>query len=402
MKHIIIIGAGIVGLATAKHLAERTTSKITVVDTEKEIALHQTGHNSGVIHSGLYYKPGSLKAENCVQGRKMLIDYCDQKSIPYELCGKVVVACNQKEEASLDTLIERSHLNGLTPCRTLLPQDIKEIEPHCSGTKGLYVPDTGIVDYKLVAEHYKQDIIQNGGEIKLNFQVAGIQQNNSFRLISTKGDILESSYIINCAGLYSDRVARMCNLNPGVQIVPFRGEYYKLTDSKKHLVNHLIYPVPNPEFPFLGVHFTRDTHGDIEAGPNAVLAFKRTGYKFKDISIPDLLETLTYSGFWKMVSKYWDTGLYEMKRSLSKRAFTEALQKLIPELKEEDIVSAGAGVRAQALDPHGKLIDDFKIIQSNNMIHVLNAPSPAATSSLSIGQKILQLANSQFNLSSIK
>lgn len=395
---IVIIGAGIVGLATAKKLSEYSKQKILVVEAEPKIAQHQTGNNSGVIHAGLYYKPGSLKAKNCVEGRKLMIDYCENKGIPFDKCGKVVVATEESELKALSTLKERSLANGLTECKELNSEEIKEHEPHCIGIAGLYVPDTCIVDYKIVAENYKNDIQESDVNIILNSRVIAIEEGaNEINIEFEQHNTIKTKHIINCAGLHSDHITKMCGLKHDTMIIPFRGEYYEIIKSKRHLVNNLIYPVPNPEFPFLGVHYTRRIDHSIEAGPNAVLAFKREGYKKTDFSFSDMTEVLTFPGFWKMATKYWSVGLNEMKRSYSKIAFTESLQKLIPSIQDSDIVSAGAGIRAQAVDRSGKLLDDFKIIESKNMIHVLNAPSPAATASLSIGKHIAQRASKLFN-----
>jgi len=395
---ITIIGAGIVGLATVLHLSKNPKLKIAVLETENEIARHQTGHNSGVIHSGLYYKPGSSKAINCVKGRNALYTFCEENNIKHERCGKLVVATNKNELTSLETLYQRGEQNGLKGIKKLSEEEIKEYEPNINGIAGLLVPETGIIDYSEVCKVYMEHIKKAGNEILLNTKFTGLQKRtDSLILKTTKGEIT-SKNIINCAGLYSDRVARLCGVNPKVKIIPFRGEYYELVAEKADMINNLIYPVPDPKFPFLGVHFTRMVHGGVEAGPNAVLAFKREGYLKSDFSFKDTLETFSYPGFWILVAKYWYTGFGEMYRSASKRAFVKALRVLLPSLKEEDVVSAGSGVRAQALAKNGKLLDDFNIVQTKNMIHVLNAPSPAATASLAIGESIAKLALTNFNI----
>lgn len=390
---IIIIGGGIVGLATANRLQTKFPKKsILVLEKEKTLASHQTGNNSGVIHSGLYYKPGSLKAKNCIEGYHQLIDFCEKKEIPYEITGKIVVASNQEQIPLLEGLYKRGAENGLDGLKMLSLSEMKEYEPHVWGLKGMFVPQTGIVDYKLVAEKIGEDFVEQGGTIRLGEKVEKITQGNSINIIETSLSTFEGKMIINCAGLYSDKMAQLSQKNPiDVKIIPFRGEYYQLKPEKEYLVNNLIYPVPDPNFPFLGVHFTRMKKGGVEAGPNAVLAFQREGYKKTAINFSELAETLSWPGFQKVASKYYKTGLGEMYRSFSKSAFTKALQVLIPEIQEADLIEGGAGVRAQACDRNGGLLDDFSIIQNKNSIHVLNAPSPAATSSLSIGKTIADL-----------
>ncbi|MCX2746088.1 L-2-hydroxyglutarate oxidase [Mangrovivirga sp. M17] len=394
---IIIIGGGIVGLATAYQLSiKKKGLKIAVLEKEDQLALHQTGNNSGVIHSGLYYKPGSLKAKNCVGGYKMLLDFCDQNEIKYELCGKVVVATDEFQLSQLDVLRDRGAKNGLEGILKLNESELKEYEPHVSGIAGLYVPQTGIIDYKEVANKYAELFKKNGGEIHLNAKVENIILKGGERILNTNKGDFKTNVIVNCAGLYSDKVAKMTGQKMNVKIIPFRGEYYELKPEKHHLVKNLIYPVPDPNFPFLGVHFTRMINGGIEAGPNAVLAFEREGYSKTDINVAELLESLTWPGFIKVASKYWKTGFGEMYRSFSKSAFTKALQKLMPELKEEDLMPGGAGVRAQACDKNGGLIDDFLILESEGVVNVCNAPSPAATSSLSIGDVVSDKILDQF------
>jgi len=395
---ITIIGGGIVGLATALTLKNTNPLlNILLLEKEDELAKHQTGNNSGVIHSGLYYKPGSLKATNCIHGYHLLIDFCRQNEIPFELCGKIVVATESKELPLLETLFVRGQQNGLQNLKKLTQAELLEYEPHVAGIAGIFVPQTGIVDYKIVAEKYGQRIQEKGGKINLGERVLDIQSSEDKSVVITQKSSYTTRLVINCAGLYSDKVARMTVPELNVKIIPFRGEYYKLKKEKEYLVKNLIYPVPDPNFPFLGVHFTRMAKGGVEAGPNAVLAFKREGYKKSDISFSELGETLAWPGFQKVASKYWRTGFGEMYRSFSKAAFTKALQKLIPEIQESDLTEGGAGVRAQACDRNGGLVDDFMILEEKKVINVCNAPSPAATSSLAIGETVSKLALSRFN-----
>lgn len=395
MYDIIIIGGGIVGLATALQLKEaRPPLKVLVLEKEKRVAEHQTGHNSGVIHSGLYYKPGSLKATNCIRGYRMLLDFCDRENIPYDLCGKIVVATRPEEVPILHGLYERGIQNGLVGNRKITFEEMREIEPHVKGLEGIWVPYTGIIDYKAVSEKYARRIKELGGEIRLGEKVTQVRTVNGRAQINTeKGGEYKTRLIVNCAGLYSDKVAQLTqDESVKVRIIPFRGEYYKLKPEKEHLVKNLIYPVPDPNFPFLGVHFTRMIEGGVEAGPNAVLAFRREGYGKLDIDLKEFGETLAWPGFRKVAAKYWQTGLGEMYRSFSKAAFTKALQELIPEIQANDLEPGGAGVRAQACDYDGGLLDDFAILESPTAINVVNAPSPAATSSLSIGQTVSERA----------
>jgi len=395
---IAIIGAGIVGLATALHLSKSGKTKIVIIEAEDEVARHQTGNNSGVIHSGLYYKPGSSKAKNCVKGREQLYRFCQENDIKHERCGKLVVATSEKEKPMLQNLYEKGIANGLQGIKKLTAEQIPEYEPHVKGEAALLIPETGIVDYKEVSRVYKEKIINAGNEILLKHTFIDLKRDKTDLVLSTTQGEIRSKYLINCAGLFSDRVAKKCAVASDVRIVPFRGEYYELIPQKEYLINNLVYPVPDPSFPFLGVHFTRMVNGGVEAGPNAVLAFKRTGYLKSDFSLKDFWETMTYPGFLKLAAKYWYTGFGEFYRSFSKKAFVKALQKLLPELQDDDITIGGAGVRAQALARNGQLIDDFKIEQSDRMIHVLNAPSPAATASLSIGETISNMAYKHFEL----
>lgn len=397
MKYdVIVVGAGIVGLATALRLKQsKPELKIIIIEKEAKVAAHQTGNNSGVIHSGIYYKPGSLKAKNCIDGYHLLLAFCDEHKVPYELCGKIIVATSESELAALENIYNRGIENGLTGLRYIDESEIKALEPHTAGIKGIIVPQTGIVDYKVVAGKYAEVFQKLGGELRLNTKVEGVKSDGKEITVSTTNGNIDCRLIINCAGLYCDKIAAYSIPDLQVKIVPFRGEYYSLKEDKRKLVKNLIYPVPDPNFPFLGVHFTRRIDGEIEAGPNAVLAFQREGYKKSQINLAELFEIFGWKGFRKVAVKYWKTGLGEFWRSYNKQAFTHALQKLLPEIKKEDLVPGGAGVRAQACDKEGGLIDDFYIQELPGQIHVLNAPSPAATSSLSIGNKIAELAIKQ-------
>ena len=393
---ITIIGGGIVGMAAAMALSKNSKLKIAVIEAESGLARHQTGNNSGVIHSGLYYKPGSLKAQNCVEGRQALYRFCEQHNIAHDRCGKVVVATRQDEIPNLNELERRGKANGLIGLKRLSSEEIKEYEPHVNGIDGLYVPETGIVDYTQVTEAYARLVKEAGNDILLDTRFKGLVKKDRELVLETNQNPIHTKNLINCAGLHSDRVAKKCGVDPQLKIVPFRGEYYELKPDKHHLVRNLIYPVPDPSFPFLGVHFTRMIHGGVEAGPNAVLAFKREGYTKFSFSLRDTAETFTYPGFLRLAGKYMRTGLGEFYRSFFKNAFVKALQRLIPEITADDIVPGGAGVRAQALEKNGALVDDFRIVQAEHMVHVLNAPSPAATASISIGEKIAALALESF------
>jgi L-2-hydroxyglutarate oxidase len=362
-----------------------------VLEKENVVANHQTGNNSNVIHSGIYYKPGSLKAKNCIHGYNLLLDFCQQYDVPHNICGKVIVATAENELPLLKNIFDRGQQNGLQNLKMLNASELREYEPHVAGIAGIHVPQTGIVDYRVVAEKYAEVLRQKGGEIKLGEKVVDIRFSSNAAEVITPKATYSSKLVVNCAGLYSDKIARLTSQNVNVKIIPFRGEYYKLKKEKEYLVKTLIYPVPDPNFPFLGVHFTTMVGGGVECGPNAVLAFKREGYKKSHINLAELGETLAWPGFRKIVSKYWRTGFGEMYRSYSKRAFTEALQKLLPEIKEEDLIEGGAGVRAQACDRTGGLLDDFMILEEKLAINVCNAPSPAATSSLSIGETVAEL-----------
>ncbi len=395
---IAIVGGGIVGLATGmKILKSRPDLKIALFEKENQLAKHQTANNSGVIHSGLYYKPGSLKATNCINGYHELVTFCKEEKIPFEITGKVVVATREEQKPLLDTLLARGLQNGLIGTRKITLEELKEYEPYCTGVAAIHVPQTGIVDYFQVALAYGRKIMQQGGAIFLEHKVLEINQKEGINFIETSKGEFKAKLVINCAGLYSDKVARMNDeAIDDVKIIPFRGEYYKLKKDREYLVKNLIYPVPDPNFPFLGVHFTRMKKGGVEAGPNAVLAFRREGYKKSQINLAELAETLAWPGFQKVAGKYWKTGFGELYRSFSKAAFTKALQELIPEIQESDLVEGGAGVRAQACDRTGGLLDDFAIRESSFAINVLNAPSPAATSSLSIGGTVSEMALKRF------
>ena len=396
---IAIIGGGIVGMATAMALVNQSKASVVVLEAEDHLAAHQTGHNSGVIHSGLYYKPGSLKARNCVEGRELMYQFCEEHGIAHDNCGKLVVATSEKELPALDRLEERGHANGLTGLQRLNSlAELREIEPHVNGIAGLHVKQTGIVDYKAVTDTYGNIVREKGGEICLNSRVNKVERQADEIVLETVSGEIHARNLINCGGLQSDRVARMCGVDPKLQILPFRGEYYEIAHERQSLVRNLIYPVPDPQFPFLGVHFTRMIQGGVEAGPNAVLAFKRHGYSKWEISIKDMATYGFYSGFWHMAWKHWKMGMGEFYRSYNKRAFVKALQRLLPELGMDDVHASGSGIRAQALEPNGQLVDDFRIVEGEKMVHVLNAPSPAATASISIGRAIAQMAFKNFKI----
>ena len=385
---VVIIGGGIVGCATAMALLRRNALSLAIVEKEADVGTHQSGHNSGVIHAGLYYKPGSLKATLCTSGRLALVRFCDERKISWEPCGKLVIATRPEQLPRLDELERRGRENGLTGIVRLNADEIREHEPHAAGLAGLHVPETGIVDYARVTAAYADEVRRRGGDVRTFTRVLGIVRDGPEIVVETTRGELRTRCLVNCAGLHSDRIARMAGMNPALRIVPFRGEYYELVAARRSLVRSLIYPVPNPAFPFLGVHFTRRIDGAVEAGPNAVLALKREGYTKGSLSIPDALGTLSFAGFRKMAARHWKVGLGEMWRSLSKRAFVAGLAELVPAVREDDLVPAGAGVRAQAVLPDGTVVDDFHIEEGRGMIHVLNAPSPAATASISIGEAI--------------
>ncbi|MDN4522997.1 L-2-hydroxyglutarate oxidase [Fictibacillus fluitans] len=390
MYDFCVIGGGIVGLSTAMTLLnQHPKSKVLIVEKEKEWASHQTGHNSGVIHSGIYYKPGSYKARFAREGSKAMVEFCQKHDIQHEICGKVIVATSPEELPLLENLYDRGLQNGINVQKINDSSQLKVFEPHVEGLAAIRVLEAGIVNYKQVAETFAKIIANHGGDLRLQTKVMNINHGANGIEIETSKGTFHTRFLINCAGLQSDRMARLEQVKTGIKIVPFRGEYYELKPEKRSLVKNLIYPVPNPNFPFLGVHFTRMIDGSVEAGPNAVLSLKREGYTKSDIDLKDLAEVLTYPGFWKIASKYWKNGLEEMIRSFSKKAFVKGLQKLVPEITEKDIEPAPAGVRAQALKADGTLVDDFHIIYGQNTVHVCNAPSPAATASLQIGKAIV-------------
>lgn len=389
---VLIIGGGVIGTATAMALTAQHNLKVAVLEAETRLAAHQSSHNSGVIHAGLYYKPGSLKALNCTRGREWLIHFCEANNIPHARCGKLVVATTAGELPALDELERRGRANGLEGLRRLGPEEIREHEPHAAGIAGLFVPQTGVVRFERVVEAYAALARHAGGVIHTGARVVGCQRRADGLLLKTSRGAIAGRSLINCAGLQCDRVARLCGVDPGLSIIPFRGEYYHLAPAAHGLVRSLIYPVPDPRFPFLGVHFTRTVDGQVEAGPNAVLALRREGYTRRDISCNDTTEMLGYGGFWRMSAKYWRTGLGEMVRSFSKERFVKALSRLVPEIRPEHCAPGGSGVRAQAVTPDGRLVDDFRIVEAERMIHVLNAPSPAATSSLSIARTLSEMA----------
>lgn len=388
---VIIIGAGIIGLSTALKILERKPNlNLCVLEKEDNIAKHQTGHNSGVIHSGIYYKPGSLKAINCIRGYNMLLEFCNTNNIPYEICGKIIIATDEKEIPTVQHLFERGEANGLRRIKIISRDEIKEIEPYSNGIQGLYIPQTGIIDYKVVAKKIAELIISKGSELIFNEKVKNIKIKGKEVEVITDKKCYHTSLIVACAGLYSDKIASLTNSKVNFRIIPFRGEYYKLKGDSKYFVKNLIYPVPDPAFPFLGVHFTRRIDGIVEAGPNAVVSFKKEGYKKTDFKLRDAIDTLSYKGFHKITLKYWKTGIYEFYRALSKKEFTNSLKKLIPEIKKSDLLKGSSGVRAQACDIRGNLIDDFLFIEENRIINVCNVPSPAATACLSIGESIAE------------
>ncbi|MBW4566699.1 MAG: L-2-hydroxyglutarate oxidase [Tolypothrix carrinoi HA7290-LM1] len=393
-----IIGGGIVGLSTAMALGKRyPNAKILVLEKESKWAFHQTGNNSGVIHSGIYYKPGSFKAKFCRDGSRSMVEFCQEHDIAHEVCGKVIVATDEQELPRLENLYKRGLENGLEVKR-ISAEEVKEIEPHVTCVAGIRVYSTGIANYKQVCLKYAELIAKQGGELRLNTKVEKISRSGKNQVLETNNGTFETRFVINCAGLHSDRLAKLAQVDPQAKIVPFRGEYYELTPEKRYLVKTLIYPVPNPDFPFLGVHFTKMIDGSVHAGPNAVLSLKREGYKKTDFDLRDFAEVMTYPGFWKLAAKHADEGIQEIIRSFSKAAFTRSLQKLIPEVKSEDLIPCHAGVRAQALMNDGKLVDDFLIVQDRNSVHVCNAPSPAATSSLEIGKAIVAQIPEQSHL----
>jgi L-2-hydroxyglutarate oxidase len=388
---VIIVGGGIVGLAVALEITKRFPRlRLLLLEKEDRVGQHQSGHNSGVIHSGVYYKPGSLKATLCVEGAHAMVEFCRVHGIPHQVCGKVIVATHEEEFPRLEELRRRGEANGLTGLQSIGPEALREIEPHASGLRALVVPSTGITDYAAVCEKYAEMISAQGGAVLTSARVIGLKGQAGEIVVETNRGAFSATYLINCAGLFSDRISRMAGEKPDVIIVPFRGEYYDLIPERSSLVRALIYPVPDPRFPFLGVHFTRRVSGSVDAGPNAVLAFRREGYRRTDFNLHDLVSSFAFPGFWRMAAKHWRSELDEVHRSFSKPAFVRALQRLLPEVREQDLVPGGAGVRAQALRRDGTLVDDFQFVLSERMLHVLNVPSPAATASLGIGRTIVE------------
>ncbi len=396
---LAIVGGGIVALATAHALSERAPrARLVILEKETRLGQHQTRHNSGVLHSGIYYRPGSYKARLCVEGARLMAEFCAVHGIRVDRCGKVIVATRAEELPRLHALYERGTANGVPGLALMDPARLRDLEPHAAALKAIHSPSTAIVDFPEVAAALARDLTARGVSIETAARVTAIARTGEGLELATPRLTVRARGLVNCAGLYSDVIARLAGAVPDVRIIPFRGEYYFLRPERRHLVRGLIYPVPDPEFPFLGVHFTRTVHGEVEAGPNAVLAFAREGYRFGRIHPSELLGTLGYRGFWAMARRYWRTGMFEMYRSLSRRAFVRALQRLVPELRSEDVRRGGAGVRAQAVAPDGALVDDFRIVEGPDAIHVLNAPSPAATASLAIGRHIGGLAVERFGL----
>ncbi len=394
-----IIGAGIVGLSTAYKLSlEFPDASILVLEKEDRVAAHQTGNNSGVIHSGIYYQPNSYRAKNCIEGRHQLVDFCDEHNVAYEICGKVIVATDEEEFPRLNKIFETGKINEIEGIKKIDEHDLREIEPYANGQQAIHVPCSGIVDFTGMSKRLKTLIEKRKNSVSCGQEVRKISRNSDTLLVKTQKDSFKTRFLVNCAGLYSDRVAEMAGINTPVQIVPFRGEYYELKPEVRHFVKGLIYPIPNPEFPFLGVHFTRMVTGAIECGPNAVFAFKREGYNKYSFDLEETIETLRFSGFWKLAKEHWRMGLDEYYRSFSKKAFVKNLNKLIPSIRTEHLSSSPSGVRAMALQPNGEILDDFYFETTENEIHVLNAPSPAATAGLAIGDEIVKRARSAFDL----
>lgn len=397
MNDLLIAGGGIVGLATAYRFLKRFPGKsLTLVEKEAELAEHQTGRNSGVLHSGIYYRPGSLKATNCREGKQAMEAFCQQEEIAYDLCGKIIVAVDAEEIPRLEKILERGKANGVQ-CEMISAGRLHELEPHAAGVQAIHVPETGIVDYTQVCRRLAERVRESGGKVITEARVTAIQQHDRQIAVETTAGEFTGKTLVNCTGLHSDRLARLGGATPSVKIIPFRGEYFELAPAARHLVNNLIYPVPDPSFPFLGVHFTRMIHGGVECGPNAVLAGAREGYSKTDINFRDLSESLTYPGFIKLAAKYWRVGAGEMWRSWSKQAFVRALSRLVPEIEAAHLTAAPAGIRAQAIGRDGSMIDDFLIEEQKHIINVLNAPSPAATASLNIGTLVVDRLAQRFD-----
>jgi L-2-hydroxyglutarate oxidase len=405
---IAVIGGGIVGLSFAMQAAEKFPRlRVVVLEKETGVARHQSGHNSGVIHSGVYYKAGSLKARLCVAGAREMVEFCSRHGVPHKVCGKLIVATNSEEAARLDELLARGLANGLEGLRLLEREAMLQIEPYVGGVRALHVPSTGITDYAAVAAKYAEIAVGLGAEVKMSAGVVGFRRSPGVKsgvksdategvvVIRTRAGDFSARYVVNCAGLYSDRVARMAGHDPGMMIVPFRGEYYDLAEPRGELVRGLIYPVPDPRYPFLGVHFTRRIHGNVDAGPNAVLAFRREGYRWRDFDLGETVEVLRDAGFRAMARREWRSGLAEFRRSLRKREFVRSCQRLVPEVRMEDMTPGGSGVRAQAVGADGALVDDFRFVERERFLHVLNVPSPAATASLPIGREILKMVTAE-------
>jgi len=389
LQDVLVIGGGIVGLATAYRILEaRPQTRLLLLEKENRLAPHQTGNNSGVLHSGLYYKPGSEKARLSVQGLKQMVAFCREHGVAHEICGKVVVATSEEELPRLENLWERGNANGLLGLRKLEPKQIREIEPHAAGIAAIHVPQEGIVDYPGVCEKIGELIRKRGGQIQFNTRVLRLQHNSNTWTATTTAADFNARFVLACGGLHADRLVKAAAQKPRAKIVPFRGEYYKIKKERQHLVRNLIYPVPDPKFPFLGVHFTRLIHGGVEAGPNAVLALAREGYRWTQVNLRDLTDALLFPGLWKFLLKYPSMCGYEVRRSLSRREFCRSLQKLVPEIRAEDLEAGGAGIRAQAMFPDGRLVEDFNFEEQPGILHVVNAPSPAATAALAIGAEI--------------
>ncbi len=394
---VVIVGGGIVGLSVALEITRRFPRlRLLLLEKEDRVARHQSGHNSGVIHSGIYYKPGSLKARLCVEGARAMVQFCREQGIPHEICGKVIVATEEEEFPRLEELRRRGEANGVADVQAIGPEQLREIEPHARGLRALLVPSTSITDYSAVCGKYAELIQGQGGTIALSTAVTDLRRFSRDVVVETNGPTFSAGNLINCAGLYSDRICRMAGEKPEVNIIPFRGEYYDLVPERAALVRSLVYPVPDPHFPFLGVHFTRRIDGSVDAGPNAVFAFRREGYRRTDFNLSEFAGALSFLGFWRMAARNWRSGVEEFYRSLSKAEFVRALQRLLPEVREEDLVPSGAGVRAQAVKRDGTLVDDFLFVPSGTMLHVLNVPSPAATASVPIGRVITEMATQSF------
>jgi len=390
---VVVIGGGIVGLAVARAVVCRfPRMRVLVLEKETRVGSHQSGHNSGVIHSGVYYKPGSIKARTCVEGARAMVEFCREHGVAYHICGKVIVAISHEEVPRLNDLLARGQANGVPGLRMLGPEELREIEPHATGVAALQVPGTGVTDYAKVCEKYAELLSAQGGVVGTGSAVTGVKQNSSEIILESSTGAVSAQWAINCAGLHSDRIARMAGENPEVQIVPFRGEYYDLVPARAELVRALIYPVPDPRFPFLGVHFTRRIYGTVDAGPNAVLAFKREGYRASDFNLRDTWESLTFPGFWRVAVKHWRMGTDEARRATSKASFVAGLQRMVPEVRDADLVPGGSGVRAQAIHRSGALVDDFQFSQSKRMLHLYNVPSPAATASLTVAKAVVEMA----------